>query len=474
MKSFLEQDVFGSLIASQMHTSSKNIVDHPCFVTKKPWKKIAHINEQEVQKALDVTINAGKELKSLNAYERRKLLFKTSYLLEKHKELIAEVMTKEMGKPIHEALAEVSYTASYFSFFAEEATRIFGQGIPSRTTGKKLWTTYEPVGPCYFVTPWNFPLAMAGRKVSAALAAGCPCINKPCLEAPITKLLLAKCIEEAGFPNGAFNVLIGDHDVINEVLLPSDHIKKVSFTGSVSVGKFLYASSANTLKKITLELGGNAPFIVFKDANLERAADELIAAKFRNTGQTCVCANRILVEDEIHDDFVERVIKRARLLKVGNPLEMDTQLSEHVHPSSAKKVKEHIEDAVSKGAKKHLNAKNHFEPEILTGVTPKMRCFKEETFGPLVSVVKFSGVQKAIELANQTEYGLASYVFTENLNIANIVCDALKFGMVGLNDGLPSCAEFPFGGIKHSGFGREGGPGSLHEFLYVKSISLKL
>ncbi|MCH9631185.1 MAG: Succinate semialdehyde dehydrogenase [Chlamydiia bacterium] len=474
MQSFLENETFGSFISNEMITSSKELVDHPCFVSKKPWKKCSYITRNEVQEALSSAKNASNDLKSLTPYEKRQLLFATAHHLRQNKDLIAEVITREMGKPILESLGEVLYAASYFDWFAEEVVRVYGLSIPSRSPNKKLLTSYEPVGPCYFVTPWNFPLSMAGRKISGALAASCPCINKPCLEAPISKLLLAYCIKKAGWPSGSFNVAIGEHDVINEVLLPSKDIKKVSFTGSVSVGKYLYKESAETLKKVTLELGGNAPFIVFSDANQVKAADELIVAKFRNTGQTCVCANRILVQEDVYEDFVEKIVARAKLLKVGNPLDKETQLSMHTHPSTEKKVKAHIEDAIKQGAKRHLNSKAHYEPEILTEVTPDMLCFKEETFGPLVSILSFKTVEEAIELANSTEYGLASYVFTSNLKTAHKMADSLDFGMVGINDGLPSAAEFPFGGVKDSGFGREGGPSGIYEFLYTKSISMKL
>lgn len=474
MDSFFEQQTFGSFVADEMIVSLGKKVDHPCFVTKKPWKTCLYTTKELAKLALASSKEAMQELKNLTSYEKRSLLMETATLLRKQKKAIAEVMTREMGKPITESLGEVEYAATYFDWYAEEVVRVYGLEIPSRSKKKKIYISYEPIGPCYFVTPWNFPLSMACRKIAAALAAGCSSINKPCLEAPITKLALAHIIKQAGWPPGSLNVLIGEHDLINNVLLPANDIKKVSFTGSVNVGKFLYKESADTLKKITLELGGNAPFIVFEDADQVRAADELMVAKFRNTGQTCVCANRILVQESIFEDFLEKIIARTKRLKVGNPLDPETQLSQNMHPSSEKKIKILIEDAVKKGAKKHLHSKHPYEPEILTNVTKEMLAFSEEAFSPLVSMDTFKTVKEAISLANSTEYGLASYVFTENLRTASFATEHLEFGMIGLNDGLPSAAEFPFGGIKNSGFGREGGPSGIYEFLHTKAVSIRL
>ncbi|PCI92951.1 succinate-semialdehyde dehydrogenase (NADP(+)) [Candidatus Aerophobetes bacterium] len=474
MKSFFEKQKFGSFISNEMDISSGKSVDHPCFVTKKPWKTCQHVTKEQVKLACASAKKASIELKNLTAYEKSALLIKTADLLRANKAYLAEIITREMGKPITESFGEVEYTASYFNWYAGEVVRIFGLEIPSRTKKKKIRVSFEPIGPCYFVTPWNFPLCMAGRKVSAALAASCPSINKPCTEAPITKLALAYIIKKAGWPSGSFNVLIGDHDVINSILLPSRDIKKVSFTGSVAIGKYLYKESIETLKKVTLELGGNAPFIVFEDANQIKAADELILSKFRNSGQSCVCANRILVHKNILDDFLEKVVARAKMLNVGNPFEEETQISTHRHPNSDKKAIAIIEDAIKKGAKRHLNSKAPYEPEVLTNVTKDMLAFQEESFSPIVPIMTFATIDEAITLANHTNYGLAAYVFTESIKTASYATENLEFGMIGLNDGLPSAAELPFGGIKDSGFGREGGPSGIYEFLYTKSISMKL
>jgi succinate-semialdehyde dehydrogenase/glutarate-semialdehyde dehydrogenase len=381
-------------------------------------------------------------------------------------------MTLEMGKTITEGLAEVEYAAGYFDWFAGEAERVYGTFVPSRHIHKRVSIVQRPVGPSAMITPWNFPIAMASRKIAAALAAGCTAVVKPAQECPLSLLSIASIAQEEGLPPGCLNVFFGDPQEIGEAFLTSGIIRKLTFTGSTNVGRYLYQNSAATLKKLTLELGGHAPFIVYDDANLQKAAEQAIASKFRNNGQTCVCPNRFYIHSKIHDEFVSALTDMAKQLKIGDPLDPKTNLSTAMHPTSVVKVKRHIEDALSKGAKVVLGGEEVFEPTILTGITEDMLISQEETFGPVIAISCFDSLGQVIEMANHTPYGLAAYVFTDSIDKGHKTVELLDYGVIGLNDGAPSAPEISFGGVKTSGFGREGGPSGIYEYLVEKTVSM--
>lgn len=473
MKRFfvLEKEDFGSYISSKwvLDGEEKKLVSP---TTGKEWGKLHLATDHTIQQAIDSV--KDNPIIALPPYERAEILWEIKKEILANQEELSKCITLEMGKPINDAIGEIIYTANYFGWFAEEVKRIYGKEIPSAKGNKKVELRYEPIGPCGFITPWNFPIAMAGRKIAAALAAGCPVIVKPSSFTPISLLLFATLCFKETLPPYSLHILVGDSGKIGKALMDAPHIRKLSFTGSYETGKELYIQGAHTLKKATLELGGNAPLIVFDDANLESAVEGAIAAKFRMSGQTCVCANRLFVHKKILPDFLPLFIKGVKALKVGDPFQSETQLSHTLHPQSIQKARAHIENAVENGAQAHLGAKEGFEPEILTGVTPNMRIFNEETFGPVAPIITFEDEKEVIELANATPYGLASYFFTEGLKRAERIASALRFGIVGLNDGLPSAVEASFGGIKDSGFGREGGPTGIYEYLTEKLISQTL
>jgi succinate-semialdehyde dehydrogenase/glutarate-semialdehyde dehydrogenase len=389
-----------------------------------------------------------------------------------YRELLSYVMAMEMGKPVREGLREVEYAAGFYFWFAGEAERIYGQTIPSQHSNKRLMLVHEPIGVCAIITPWNFPIAMGARKIAAALAAGCTVVAKPSPECPVSMALVALMCQIAQVPPGVFNMLIGSEEEIGRAFLESEVVRKISFTGSCEVGKYLYKNSADTLKRLTLELGGHAPLLVFNDASIKKAVQGSLIAKFRNNGQTCVAANRFFIQNEIYDDYLNSLLESIQRLRIGDPLDHDTDLSTVLHPSAISKVKKHTQDALQKGAIPILLGREPYEPTVLTEVTPDMLVFKEETFGPLIAIMRFQSIEEGIALANQSPYGLASYAFTENLTTAYKIIDQLQYGIIGLNDGLPSTPQASFGGIKNSGFGREGGPSGLREYLVEKFVSL--
>lgn len=437
--------------------------------TAKPWKKLQETTPELMAVALESAKEAFVLWKKTPAPKRAEILRKLATLITENKIAFATTMSHEMGKPFKEGLAEVDYGAGYFDWFAGEAERIFGMQIPSQYPGKRIFVMKEPIGVAAAITPWNFPLALPARKIAASLAAGCPILIKPSAQACVTPLLLAALSVDAGLPPGVLQVLPGAHDVVGDSLLHSPIIRKLSFTGSTEVGKDLYRRSAETLKKLTLELGGHAPLLVFDDADLETSVKGTIEAKFRNTGQTCVAASRVFVQEKIYDQFVRRLVEAIKNLKQGNPLDPETQISQSLHPTTEKKLQIHLKDALSKGATLLLEY-----PPIVEGITSDMLLMKEETFAPLVAIGKFETVEEGIALANQTDYGLAAYVFCQNLQTAFQAMEGLESGIVGVNDGLPSTPQAPFGGVKYSGFGKEGGPTGIDEFLVDKYISLKI
>jgi succinate-semialdehyde dehydrogenase/glutarate-semialdehyde dehydrogenase len=396
-----------------------------------------------------------------------------------NQEDLARLMTAEQGKPLAEARGEVAYAASFVEWFAEEGKRVYGETIPATDAGKRVLVLKQPIGVCAAITPWNFPIAMITRKVAPALAAGCPVLIKPAEQTPLTALAAAELAQRAGMPAGVLNILPADAArsvEIGAVLCSSDVVRHLSFTGSTEVGRILMRQSANTVKKLSLELGGNAPFIVFDDADLDSAVDGALASKYRNAGQTCVCANRLVVQAGVHDAFVEKLAARVAALKVGNGFEPGVAIGPLIDDAAMAKVLEHVADALAQGARVvtggAAQSGRFFTPTVLAGVTPGMRCAKEETFGPVAPVFRFETEAEAIALANATEFGLASYFYSRDIGRIFRVAEALESGMVGINTGIISAAEVPFGGVKQSGLGREGARQGLEEYLELKYLCL--
>ncbi len=435
----------------------------------------------EAKAAVDAAHSAFKTWSKKTADERSQLLMKWFHLIDEHKVEIGTVMTMEQGKPVHEAIGEVNYANSFLSWYAEEGKRIYGETIPAAHPNKRILIRKEPVGVVAAITPWNFPAAMITRKVAPALAAGCTVVVKPAQQTPLTALKLAELAEKAGIPAGVFNVVTGKSKEIGDAWLKDPRVRKLTFTGSTEVGKVLMRGAAETVKKISLELGGNAPFIVMDDADLEKAAKGLLGSKFRNAGQTCICTNRIYVQERILEPFVELFKKELSKLRIGNGLEEGIDIGPLIDQPAINKVKEILDDAIHKGGKIVYQGDKYegeegffFPPTILTNVNDQMMCVEEEIFGPLAAIATFQTEEEVIERANNTVYGLAAYVFTENLSRAFRISEELEYGIIGLNDGLPSTAQAPFGGYKESGLGREGGHHGLEEFLEVKYISIGL
>ncbi|MDR3351474.1 MAG: NAD-dependent succinate-semialdehyde dehydrogenase [Zoogloeaceae bacterium] len=434
----------------------------------------------ETERAIAAAAQAFPDWRARTARRRAEILQRWFHLILAHGEDLAKIMTLECGKPLAEARGEVAYGASFVEWFAEEGKRVYGETIPSPASDKRLVVIRQPVGVCAAITPWNFPLAMVTRKVAPALAAGCTVVVKPAEQTPLTALALARLAEEAGFPAGVLNVVTGDPVAIGAALTQSPIVAKLSFTGSTGVGRLLMAQSAPTLKRLSLELGGNAPFLVFDDADLEEAVQGAMAAKFRNAGQTCICANRFLVQAGIHDAFAQRLREAAAALRVGDGSTADTQQGPLIDDAALAKVMAHVEDAIRQGAQILTGGKPHalretlggafFEPTVLTEVTPAMRIAKEETFGPIAPIFRFHTETEALRLANATEYGLAAYVYSRDIGRCIRVGEALEYGMVGINASAISNETAPFGGIKQSGLGREGARQGIEEYLAYKYL----
>lgn len=442
---------------------------------------VAHVargGAAEAAQAIDAARRALPAWRALTAKARATALRRWAGLMIEHRVELATRLTREQGKPNAEALGEVSYAASFLEWFADEAQRCYGDIIPSPRPDSKIVVMREPVGVVAAITPWNFPLAMVTRKVGPALAAGCTMVLKPSEETPLSALALAMLAEEAGIPAGVFNVVSGDAAAIGAVLAASPDVRKLSFTGSTRVGKLLAAQSAGTLKRLSLELGGNAPFIVFDDADLELAVQGAMASKFRNTGQTCVCVNRFYVQDGIYDAFTQALAKAASELTVGDCAEGAFDQGPLINAQALTKVTTHVEDAVSKGAKVLAGGKPHalgrlfYEPTVLADGPAASRVTQEETFGPVAVCFRFTSEQEVIERANDTPYGLAAYLYTRDLARAWRVTDALECGMVGINEGLISTEVAPFGGVKESGLGREGSKYGLDEYTELKYVMM--
>jgi succinate-semialdehyde dehydrogenase / glutarate-semialdehyde dehydrogenase len=434
--------------------------------------------KSEAVSAADAAYNAFRDWSQHSVYERSELIRKWYDLINEHKEDLARTMTMEQGKPLKEALGEIQYANGFISWYAEEGKRVYGEQIPATQRNKRLFVSKQPVGVVAVITPWNFPAAMITRKVAPALATGCTVVIKPANLTPLTALKMAALAEKAGIPKGVINVVTGDSKAIGEAWLEDTRVRKLTFTGSTEVGRQLMKGSADTIKKISLELGGHAPSIVMDDCDINKAVEGVVASKFRNAGQTCVCSNRVYVHEDIAEEFTQKLVEKVSELKVGNGLEEGVDIGPLIDEGAVEKVQKHIDDAVSKGAKVVIGGKAgeglFFEPTVLTDVSEDMLCMTDETFGPLAPISTFKTQEEAIERANNSIYGLAAYVFTENIQKGIQICEQLEYGIVGLNDGVPSTPQAPFGGFKQSGLGREGGHHGIEEYLEVKYISVGL
>jgi succinate-semialdehyde dehydrogenase/glutarate-semialdehyde dehydrogenase len=438
---------------------------------------VANIGPSETEDAIAAAKKAFNSWRAMLPKERAKYLMRWHDLILKNKEELAKIMTAEQGKPLAEAMGEVMYGASFIEWFAEEGKRAYGDVIPETMPGKRFIVIKQPIGIVGAITPWNFPNAMITRKAAPALAAGCPIIIRPSEETPFSALALAALAEQAEIPEGVLQVITGDAAPIGEVLTTHIDVKKISFTGSTAVGKILMKQSASTLKKLSLELGGNAPFIVFDDADIDTAVEGLIACKFRNAGQTCVCANRIYLHEKIYDEFLEKFIAATKEVKVGDGFENDVNIGPLINEKAILKIETLLKNAKDNGAEiklggnRHSKGGNFFEPTIVTNLSKGMDLCCDEIFGPVAAIYKFADDEELIEMANDTQYGLASYFYSENIKRIFHVAESLEFGMVGINTGIVSTEAAPFGGIKQSGFGREGSRYGLDEYLQIKYLS---
>lgn len=439
---------------------------------------IPNCGTNETRRAIEAANTALPAWRALTAKSRSDILWKLAELIDANKEDLATIMTLECGKPINESRGEIDYANSFIKWFAEEGRRVYGDVIPSNNKDQHLLVIKQPIGVCAAITPWNFPTAMITRKIAPALAVGCTIVVKPDSSTPYSALALAYLAEQAGIPAGVLNVMTGDSASIGAELTSNPLVRKVSFTGSTPVGRLLMAQSASTIKKLSLELGGNAPFIVFDDADIAAAVKGAIASKFRNAGQTCVCANRIYVQDKIYEEFAAALLDAVKALKLGNGLEESSQVGPLIKQAGLDKVERHVADALKKGAKLACGGKLSelgglfYEPTMLTEMTQDMLIAKEETFGPVAPLFRFTSDEDVIQMANATEFGLAAYFYSNNIKRVWQVAEALEYGMVGINTGLISTEVAPFGGVKQSGIGREGSKYGLDEYLEMKYLCM--
>jgi succinate-semialdehyde dehydrogenase/glutarate-semialdehyde dehydrogenase len=442
---------------------------------------VPELGAAETRRAIEAAHAVWPRWKRLTAQARAAILRRWFDLLLEYQEDLATLMTLEQGKPLAEARGEVAYAASFIEWFAEEGKRVYGDTVPAHQPDKRILVLKEPVGVCAAITPWNFPAAMIARKAGAALAAGCTMVIKPAPQTPFSALALAALAERAGLPAGALNVVTGPAQIIGDEILDNPLVRKLSFTGSTRTGKYLMQRCAGTLKRLSLELGGNAPFIVFDDADLDAAVVGALASKYRNSGQTCVCANRFLVQEGVYDAFASRLTRAVReQLKVGNGLEPGVMQGPLIDAAALGKVERHVADALAQGATVLIGGRRHalggtfYEPTVLSEVAPHMLLAREETFGPVAPLFRFRDEDEAVRLANATEFGLAAYFYSRDLNRVFRVAEALQYGMVGINTGLISTAVAPFGGVKESGFGREGSKYGIDEYLDIKYLCVGL
>ena len=447
--------------------------------TGKKLADVANLGPADAEAAIAAANTAWGPWKAKTGKERSAVLRKWFDLLMANQEDLGRIMTAEQGKPFAEAKGEVAYGASFVEWYAEEAKRVNGETLPQFDNNRRLLVIKQAIGVCAAITPWNFPLAMITRKVAPALAAGCPVVIKPAELTPLTALAAAELAVRAGIPAGVLNILTADSDnsiAVGKVFCASDTVRHISFTGSTEVGRILMAQSAPSIKKLALELGGNAPFIVFDDADIDSAVEGAMASKYRNAGQTCVCANRIYVQDKVYDQFVEKFAAKVKALKVGNGFEDGVVQGPLIEDAAVQKVERHVQDAIAKGGKvvvggKKLNGQ-FFEPTVISGATADMLCAKEETFGPFAPVFRFHKDQEAIDAANNTEFGLASYFYSRDVGRIFRVSEALEYGMVGINVGVIATEHVPFGGVKQSGLGREGSSHGMDEYLEMKYLCI--
>ncbi len=470
----------GSWTAGQASNARFAVTDP---ATGLPLAQVANLGAIDAAAAISAAEKAWPAWRAKTAKERAGILMKWFVLLHAHADDLARIMTAEQGKPLAEARGEVVYGASFIEWFAEEARRVYGETIPTTDNNKRFIAIKQPIGVCAAITPWNFPIAMITRKVAPALAAGCPVVIKPAEQTPLSALAVAELAQRAGMPAGVLNVLTADSAnsiEIGNVLCSSDVVRHLSFTGSTEVGRILARQCASTVKKISLELGGNAPFIVFDDADIDSAVEGAMVSKYRNAGQTCVCANRFYVQAGVYDSFVEKLAAKAGGIKVGNGFEAGIHQGPLIDDAAIAKVESHVADALAKGARvvvggsrpADLAGERFYTPTVLPDVTGDMLCAKEETFGPVAPVFKFDTEAQAIEQANATEFGLASYFYSRDIGRVFRVGEALEYGMVGINTGLISTAEVPFGGVKQSGLGREGARQGMDDYVEVKYLCL--
>jgi succinate-semialdehyde dehydrogenase / glutarate-semialdehyde dehydrogenase len=440
---------------------------------------VANLGPAEATRAIEAANAAWPAWRAKTAKERSIILRKWFDLLMANQEDLGRLMTAEQGKPLAEAKGEVAYGASFVEWFAEEAKRVNGEVLPQFDNNRRLLVLKQAIGVCAAITPWNFPLAMITRKVAPALAAGCPVIIKPAELTPLTALAAAELALRAGLPAGVLNMITGDSDnsiAVGKVLCASDVVRHISFTGSTEVGRILMAQSAPTVKKLSLELGGNAPFIVFDDADIDSAVEGAFASKYRNAGQTCVCSNRIYVQESVYEEFVKKFTDKVKTAKVGNGFEEGVNQGPLIEPSAVDKVERHVQDAIAKGGRVTTGGKRigglFFEPTVVADASDNMLCAKEETFGPFAPVFKFKTEQEAIDAANNTEFGLASYFYSRDIGRIHRVMEALEYGMVGVNVGILATEHVPFGGVKQSGLGREGSHFGMDDYLEVKYVCM--
>ena len=468
-------DIFkqACLINGEWVTTSDSLeVDNPA--TGEVIATIPQLDADAVNQAVTAANDAFKLWRKKTPAERGELVRKWYELMVEHTDELATIMTTEQGKPLAEAKGEIAYAASYVKWFAEEAMRINGEILPAGTPDTQIRVSRDPVGVCAAITPWNFPAAMITRKVAPALAAGCTIIVKPASQTPLTALALGELAIQAGIPKGVIQVITGKASVIGDALCENSTVRKLTFTGSTEIGSQLMKKCAPDVKKLSLELGGNAPFIVFEDADIDLAVDGLMKGKFRNAGQTCISPNRVYVQRSVLEEFQTKLVKKVEALKVGNGLDDGVDIGPLIDAAGADKVTEHVDNALSNGAtlltggKRLPNGDNWYTPTVLTNVPPTAQCTCEETFGPLVPIIPFDTEEEVIEYANDTPFGLAAYFFSDDLHRAQRVVDAIESGMVGVNTGAISAANAPFGGVKASGLGREGAHAGIEEYLELK------
>ena len=446
--------------------------------TMKIIGKVPNFSAEQTKSVIDKADSAFQTWKNTTAKERSIILKKWSDLIIENVDDLAKIMTIEQGKPLAEAKGEILMGASYIEFYAEEAKRVYGDIIPDPRPGKRIVIIKQPVGVVGAITPWNFPNSMITRKCAAALAVGCTTVVKPASQTPFSALAVAELAKVAGFPDGVFNIITGSAKEIGMELTKNPKVKKISFTGSTEVGKILMEQSASTVKKISMELGGHAPFIVFDDADIDEAVTGALQSKFRNSGQTCICTNRLFVHESVYDVFLEKFTNEVKKIKVGNGLDEGIVSGPLIDRSSLEKVVDHVQDAVNVGAKiavggdVHALGGNFYQPTVLSNVSTEAKITFEETFGPVAPIYKFSNDEEVIKMANNTPYGLASYFYSRDIGRIWRVAEALEYGIVSINNGLPTIPEVPFGGVKESGMGREGSRYGLDDYLIIKYISM--